>query len=233
MIKGTGGLYAEIPLKEAYKPATDARKKADPAAKENASGIENDPISSKNEEKLSDKARKLLDNLREKYGDCEFLIGTGSDELSALSRRATKEFSVIFTDEEIERMAADENYAKEKISAMENAIDMSRKISEQNGFISAFDSLKPGDTAIDRIDTVVDDKGVTRYFAELSKVTEAQKERLEEARAEKAEEKAADKAAAKTTVVEATSWEELLEKIKEIDWENIPSTRGLSIDLKG
>jgi hypothetical protein len=229
MIKSTGGLYAELPLNKPYETVKDAPKTAEKAENNVINGPAPDPISSRNEEKLSDKARKLLENLRDKYGDCEFLVGTGSDELSALSRRATKEFSVIFTDEEIERMAADENYAKEKISAMENAIDMSRKISEQNGFISAFESLKPGDTIIDKIDTVVDDNGMTRYLAELSKVTEAQKERIEEARAEKAEEKAAEK----RTVVEATSWEELLEKIKEIDWENIPSTRGLSVDLKG
>lgn len=48
-------------------------------------------------------------------------------------KNGRKEFSVIFSTEELEKMAADEKYAKEKINAMKGAVRMSGQINEQFG----------------------------------------------------------------------------------------------------
>ena len=46
------------------------------------------------------------------------MIGNGSDEIRSLSKSGNKEFSVIFSSAEIEKMANDEDYAAEKMHAV-------------------------------------------------------------------------------------------------------------------
>lgn len=83
-------------------------------------------------------------------------------------------------------------------------------------------------------------------FAELEKASDKQKERLEKAREKRAEEKKAkviankknpyeneDKDTVKHTTVEATSMEELLEKIRNLKWDDIAESRsGDRFDFK-
>ena len=83
-------------------------------------------ISQKNEEKLSSKAKEYLKSLREKYGDYDFLVGNSTDDLKTLSKSGSKEFSVIFSNAEIEKMATDEKYAAEKMQGVEGAVKMWR-----------------------------------------------------------------------------------------------------------
>ena len=61
------------------------------------SAVKTNDISTKNEEKLSQKAQDFLKNLRAKYGNYDFMVGNGSDELRTLSKSGSKEFSVIFS----------------------------------------------------------------------------------------------------------------------------------------
>lgn len=191
------------------------------------------PISKENESKLSKKAQDFLKNLREKYGDYDFLIAKKGNDLRSLAKGGSKEFSVIFTNEEIERMASDEKYADEKIQAVEGAVKMSKRIAEENGFVSAFGDKDGANGTINKITISVDDNGNTKMFAELEKTNEKQKERLEKAREKKAEEKKAearkkknpyekdDKDSVKRTTVEADNMDELLEKINNIDWNDV------------
>ena len=196
-------------------------------------------ISQKNEEKLSSKAQEYLKSLREKYGDYDFLVGNSTNDLKTLSKSGSKEFSVIFSNAEIEKMATDEKYAAEKMQGVEGAVKMCRRICEENGYVSAFDAMKAGNGTVNKIGIVVDDNGNTKLFAELEKSSEKQKERLGKAREKKADEKrAAEKKASKKspyekeekdtvkrTTVEADSMEELIEKIKNIDWNNIADSK--------
>lgn len=83
------------------------------------------------------------------------------------------------------------------------------------------------------------DDGTTSFFAELEKSSAKQREHIEEAREEKrAEKKAAEKKAekelqnyaksstdTKRTSVWADSLEELIEKIKAVDWENVKAEK--------
>ena len=193
-----------------------------------------DDISSKNEEKLSKKAQDFLKNLREKYGDYDFLIGNGTDDLKALSKSGSKEFSVIFSSAEIERMASDEKYAEEKMQGAQGAVKMCKRICEENGFVSAFGGGLGENGTINKIGVSIDDNGNMKLFAELEKSSSKQRERIEKNREEHAEEKkAADKSkkknpyekeeepSVKRTTVEADSVEELIEKIKNIGWDQV------------
>lgn len=193
-------------------------------------------ISANNEEKLSKKAQDYLKNLREKYGDYDFMIGNGSDEIRALSKTGSKEFSVILSNEEIERMANDEDYAAKKLHEVENSVNMCRKICEQQGYESSFGT---GNGTINKITIASDDNGNMKFFAELEKTSEKQKERLEKSREKKADDKKAEERRAhkknpyekekkdtvKRTTIEANSINELMDKIEHIDWADIADSK--------
>lgn len=196
-------------------------------------------ISQKNEGKLSSKAQEYLKSLRESYGDYDFLVGNSTDDLKTLSKSGSKEFSVIFSNAEIEKMATDEKYAAEKMQGVEGAVKMCRGICEENGYVSAFDAMKADNGTVNKISIVTDDNGNMKFFAELEKSSDKQKERIEKYREKKAEKrKEAEKEASKKspyekqekdtvkrTTVEADSMEELIEKIKNIDWNNVSDSK--------
>ena len=196
-------------------------------------------ISQKNEGKLSSKAQEYLKSLRETYGDYDFLVGNSTDDLKTLSKSGSKEFSVIFSNAEIEKMATDEKYAAEKMQGVEGAVKMCRRIYEENGYVSAFDAMKADNGTVNKIGIVTDDNGNMKFFAELEKSSDKQKERIEKYREKKAEErKEAEKKASKKspyekqekdtvkrTTVEADSMEELIEKIKNINWNNVSDSK--------
>ena len=67
----------------------------------------------------------------------------------------------------------------------------------------------------------IDKDGSMSFFAELEKVSEKQRERIENARETKREEAAMQEKRSKRTRVEADSVEELIEKIRNVDWSKI------------
>ena len=175
------------------------------------------------EQKLSAKAQKFLEQLRKSYGDYDFVIADKGDDIQGLMDRS-KEFSVVFSSEELEKMADDENFAKEQMQSVETAVDMSKKISEQLGADSGVSLLNIGVT--------FDDKGISTMFAELEKATADRNKQLEEKAEKRAEEKKdAEKAdnkkeeppAFKRATVTAANADELLSKILGIDWDKIPA----------
>ena len=191
-------------------------------------------ISAKNEEKLSHKAQEFLKNLRGKYGDYDFMIGNGSDELMSLSKSGSKEYSVIFSSAEIERMANDEKYAEEKMQGVAGAVRMAKKVAEEYGFGSATDGFAGKNGIINKIGVVVNDDGSMKMFAELEKSSTKQRERIEANKEKKAEEKKnlektkgknpydiLDKNSVKRATIEAESEEELIKKLKEFDWSQV------------
>lgn len=199
-----------------------------------ASSTSTNSISANNEEKLSKKAQDFLKNLRKKYGDYDFMIGNGSDEMQALSKSGSNEFSVIFSSDEIEKMANDEKYAEEKMQGVEGAVKMCKRICEENGYVSAFNGGKGENGTINKIGVTIDDNGNMKLFAELEKTSAKQKERIEKSRTKHAEEKRASertkkknpyekeqKPSVKRTTIEASSEEEFVKKLKEFDWNKI------------
>lgn len=188
------------------------------------------------EEHLSSKARNYLDNLRKTYGDYDFIVADDGDDPKALLNKSNKEFSVIFSKSELEKMATDEKYANEKMHSIKTIIDMSRKICEKFGFERAGGEAGQNDTIINKIGISINEDGSVSIFAELEKMSEKQKEYLEKLREQRAEEKKdtekseekkihsykkEEDASVKKLVVEASSEEELLEKIYSVDWEKV------------
>ncbi len=225
--KGTS--KAQTPEDSLFK--TDGPYKKDAAASSaNTSGV-----SAANESKLSAKAQDFLKNLRGKYGDYDFFVGNRTDDLKSLVKSGTKEFSIVFSNAELERMANDEKYAQEKLQSMERAVKMSEEINKQYGFTQAGAS----DVSLSKIGIVFHEDGTTSFFAELEKTSAKQKERIENGREEKRTQKKEEARKAKKELqnyaktstdtkyatVSADSVEELFEKISAVDWTAVKSEK--------
>ena len=199
-------------------------------------------------QKLSRKAQEVLSKLKDKYKNMDFFVSdtTDDDEAKQIMSRGTKDYSVLISSDELEKMASDENYYNSRVSDIDGAVDMSKQINEKFGYDSAYG--KENGTQISQIGIKFNNDGTTTYFVELEKLSEKQKERIESAKEKKAEEKKAEAKkndtasranqtteATRKTSVQANSLEELMEKIKGIDWDSIkeetPQTEGGKFDF--
>ena len=199
------------------------------------------------ENKVSSKAKNYLDNLRKTYGDYDFIVADEGVDRSALLDKSNKEYSVIFSSSELERMATDEKYASEKMRRVNTIVDMTDRICEQFGYERAWGKDGANDTIINKLAVSINDDGSMSIFAELEKMSEKQKDYIEKLRGKRAEEKKAaeknedkkvnsykkdDNLSVKKVVVEASSEEELIEKIKNVDWNKVSGGEvGIRFDL--
>ncbi len=205
---------------------------------------------------LSQKAQKLLEKLRKTYGNMDFMVADfdSSDEAREILSRGTKEVSVLFSSKELEKMASDEKYEKEYMERVHGALSMSEQINREFGFQSAF-GVNAQDVQITKIGIAWNEDGTTTFFADLEKSREKQRERIEEAREnKKAKEREGAKKAEKTlnerimekqegqyvqrgsyvkrTTIQADTMEELIKKIKNLDWNAIEVGKGLKDNRK-
>lgn len=210
--------YFEQTKKEIKKPDERAVSKTEtPEYLRNTAG---------KEAKLSSKAQDYLKTLRKQYGDYDFFVGDSTDDLKTLAKSGTKEFSVVFSTAELERMASDEKYANEKLNCVSQAVKMSKEINQKFGFQQGSEDGNGAPAEITKIGIVFQDDGTTSFFAELEKTSAKQKERIEKAREDKKAEKeiqnySKNNTDTKRTVVQANSMEDLLEKIRAVDWDSI------------
>ena len=187
-----------------------------------------DKTSKKDSVQLSDKAKELLKELQKKYGDMDFFVASYSSDEEAQSylSRGTKAYSVLIDPETLEAMAADEETKKEYM----DQIDSARvNLNNMKGQIEA------AGEEVTRVGISFDKDGKVSYFAELEKMSDRYKEHIEKGIKKKKEEKqeSAKKAdrkngaetlssdKVKKTTLYADSVEELLKKIKEVDWEKV------------
>ncbi len=207
------------------KKQDDKTQKANAAEKSHASYVTN------GQKQLSKAAQELLEKLRSEHADKDIMVADfdkGDDAQEILSR-GTKEFSVLFSSEELEKMAADEKYYNEKMASLDGAIRMSEEINAKYGFERGFGEEGTSDGGvITKFGISFNSDGSTSFFAELEKSSEKQRERIEQTRENKAAEKKesrekADKAekAVKRVWVQAATEEELFKQISEIDWSNV------------
>ena len=183
--------------------------------------------SESDESKLSTKAQNYLASLREKYGDYDFIVSNDLDASKTVG--SDKEYSVLLTAEEVEKMAEDDDYAQKVMGQVGDAVNVLKDLSEKD--------LGEG-VQFSQLSVSFDSDGNMKLFAQLEKLTADQKERLEAAKEKRAEEQkeAAQKAkddkepkddgmpiTFQGADVEADSEEELLKKIFEIDWSKIPA----------
>lgn len=204
------------------KPAQNT-KETDRAKAEAAKAGE---TSGKKTPTLSKAAQKLLKELKKSYGNMDFMVADfeTDEEAASLLSRGTGEYTALFTPEELEKMAADEDVKNKNLKILDNAV-------------SKLDEMKTqlGDKAddISRIGISFGDDGEVSFFAELEKNSEKQRERIEKQREDKkeagkneaAEYLAHGKNAGKRTTVFASTVEELAEKISRVDWNAIKEER--------
>jgi len=186
----------------------------------------NENVAKPQQVNLSEKAKNLLKELQKKYGNMDFMIANyeTDEEAAEIMSRGTKEFSVLIEPEVLEEMAADESVKEKYIGILEDSMKQLDSVKEQLG-----DDAKD----VKRIGITVGEDGSVKFFAELEKASEKQRERIEknkEAKAEEAKAEKAEKAAEKPETlaeqkkkayVQAETIEELVEKIKEINWDKI------------
>ena len=182
------------------------------------------------EQKLSAKAQGYLEKLREKYGDYNFVVSDDMDTSKTLG--SDKEYSVMFTTEELEKMAENDEYAEKVMGQVGNAVDVLKNISEKD--------LGEG-VQFSQLGVSIDSEGNMTLFAQLEKLSEQQQKRFEEAKEKAAErqQEAKEKTQAdkeskdgmpvvfKSADVEASNEEELLAKIFGINWDEIPEEEAL------
>ena len=186
------------------------------------------------ETKLSSKAQDLLGKLRDKYGDYNFIVANDVKDPSAFAANSERSYSVILSEEEIEKMAEDEEYADKIMGQVDKATGALEELAETDlGEGVNFASLA----------AEVDAEGNTKLFASIEQMSKDQQERFEKLKEKRAEE--AKEAEAKATSetdetenaeetepeketfsvklanFEADSAESLLEKIFAVDWDKI------------
>ena len=196
------------------------------------------------EANLSAKAKKFLDELRTVNDDFDFIIAGADDDKRALTDGSKKEFSVVLSPEEMERMANDEKYAQDKLHTIRTVVEMSNRINDQFGFNNAINDGDDGNasTIMSKFSASINEDGSLTLFADLEKISAKQKERIEEAKEKAVEEKAKEKklekedaASVKKIRITASSEAELLEKLSKIDWDSIPDEvpePGTRFDMK-
>ena len=171
---------------------------------------------------LSKAAQKLLKELHNTYGNMDFIVADyeTDEEAASLLSRGTSKYSSLLSTDELEKMAADEDYRNKNLKLLDDAV-------------SKLDDMKAqlGDKAddVNRLGVAIRDGGDVSFFAELEKSSEKQRERIEKHRQDKQEEKKAEadrhmpagRTSGRRTTVFASSVKELAEKIERVDWDKI------------
>ena len=218
-----------------YKTGTANKKKKQHKQTENTK-LKKNTTESIAEKNLSKAAQKMLENLRGSRNDMDFMVADfeNGDNAKDILAQSDKEYTVIFSKEEMEKMASNSKYYAEKMHSIQGALRMSEEINAQFGFERAFGKTTEignsidSDMKITKFGISFNSDGSTSFFAQLEKTSENQKDYLEKIQEKKAAEKKEAKKKERSTqvnikraTVEANSKEELLDKIKNIEWDSI------------
>ena len=176
---------------------------------------------------LSKKAQNLLKELKKKYGNMDFIVADyeNDEEAASYLSHGTKEYSVLIDPESLEEMASDTKTKEKSMSLIDEATENLSDVKDQLG--------EEGNE-VTRLGVSIGKDGTVSYFAELEKSSAKQRERIEKAQEEKREEKRTEKKTGKEernyyngtkrTRVTASSTDELVEKIEQVDWSKIGYT---------
>lgn len=183
------------------------------------------------EPKLSENAQKYYEELKKKYNNMDFVLVSNDmkDRAKAMAGSfARPDKAVVLIDEaKIEQMASDENFRKKYESIIQGA----------QGQLTNMKSQLTGKGSILSYGMQVEDDGKVSFFAVTEKSYAAQRERI----AQKAEQKKLDRREAKkeaqeaeaeerlekrreageTTTVTASSLDELMRKLEDIEYVNM------------
>lgn len=136
---------------------------------------------------LSDAAKALLDELKEKYGaDTDIIIANYStdEEANELMSHGKKSYSVLIDPELLEQMAADESVKEQYMNQIDEAKGQMNDMLEKLG--EDADKVKS-------IGISIDANGTISYFAQLKDASQKRSAEIEKGLEEKREEKKAEK----------------------------------------
>lgn len=163
--------------------------------------------------------KKLID-LGVEIDFSDLLNAESVQDAKDILAQSDKEYTVIFSKEEMEKMASDPKYYAEKMHSIEGVLRMTDEINAQFGFERAFGKTNDNadaDTKITKFGISFNSDGTTTFFAQLEKSSASQKEYLEKLQEKKAAEKKEAKkkeqskqTEVRKTTVQANSKEELL-----------------------
>lgn len=181
---------------------------------------------------LSERAKKLLEELQKTYGNMDFIIADyeSEEEAQEYLSRGTKEYSVLIDPETLEQMASDSATKNKYMDILSGATKELDGIKDQ---------LKDEGQNVKSIGISIGKDGTVSYFAELERMGERQRERIEQGREDRrAEEKEAEERAARReeearreqphiphvtqrVTVKADTADDLLKQIQEVDWTKV------------
>lgn len=211
--------------KSIYSSTAQSRRtaKADDKKTENAKKTNNNSV------QLSDKAKALLQELKKTYNNADFYVAEYETEEEAADylSRGSKDYSVLIDPEELERMANDEDVKKQNLSLLDESLNKLSEMKEELKETGREDEVVTLGVNIGK-------DGKVSYFAELEKAGERQKEfvdKMREDKKEAAKEAEAEKANkaqdkynyehSKRATVTADNVDDLLEQIKNFNWDNV------------
>lgn len=146
------------------------------------------------EPKLSDEAAKYYEELKNKYGDMDFILV--SKDMKEMAKSMAGSFAnpnklvVLIDEEKLERMATDEEFRRKYENIIANAKSGLSQLKQSIG----------SNTQVKGYGMLFNDGGTASLFAVVDKSLAAQRERIEQRVADK---KAADKKEAKKEAEEA------------------------------
>lgn len=211
--------------KSFYSNAAQSRKtaKADNKKTDGTKKTENSSV------QLSDKAKALLQELKKTYSNADFYVAEydSEEEASEYLSRGSKDYSVLIDPEELERMANDEEVKKNNLNLLDESLGKLSEMKEELKETGREDEVVTLGVNIGK-------DGQVSYFAELEKSGERTKEfvdkMLEDKKeaAKEAEDEKTGKAQnkynyehSKRATVSANSVEDLLEQIKNFNWDTV------------
>ena len=211
--------------KNIYSTAAQSRK----TAKADDKKTDNTKKTTNNSVQLSDKAKALLQELKKTYNNADFYVAEyeTDEEAAEYLSRGSKDYSVLIDPEELERMANDDEVKKQNLSLLDESLNKLGEMKEELKETGREDEVVTLGVNIGK-------DGQVSYFAELEKNGERTKEfvdKMLEDKKEAAKEAEADKASkaqdkynyehSKRATVSANSVEDLLEQIKNFNWDNV------------
>ncbi len=211
--------------KNLYSPAAQSRK----TAKADDKKTDETKKTNSNSVQLSDKAKALLQEMKKTYSNADIYVAEyeSDEEAAEYLSRGSKDYSILIDPEELERMANDEDVKKKNFALLDESLGKLNEMKEELKETGREDEVVTLGVNIGK-------DGQVSYFAELEKSGERTKEFVEKMREDKkeaAKEAEAEKAGkaqdkysyehSKRATVSASSVEDLLDKIKNFDWDTV------------
>ena len=130
------------------------------------------------EEGLSDKAKIYLKNLRRSRNFVDFRIAEKGKENDALAGKSNKEFTVVLSNEEIEKMATDKKFEREQLNTLDQTVKS--MLMAQTGIGNNNGANKTNVEDIKSIAAKTQEDGTTMLIASLEKSTSSARKIAEE-----------------------------------------------------